>query len=67
MLSPVNNQAGEVEIVSMEVENSVEENRGSCWQDCLSNQFPVKSFRYFPRHISGILLLTSYQNINQSI
>ena len=41
MLSSVNNQTGEVEITSIKVDNSVEENRGSCWQDCLSNQFPV--------------------------
>ena len=41
MLSSVNNQTDEVEMVSIDVDNSVEENRGSCWQDCLSNQFPI--------------------------
>ena len=44
MLSSVNNQTGEVEITSIKVDNSVEENRGSCWQDCLSNQFPVTKY-----------------------
>ena len=35
---------GEVEIVSIGVENNLEDNRGKCWQDSLSNQFPVINY-----------------------
>ena len=35
---------GEVEIVSIGVENNFEDSRGKCWQDSLSNQFPVINY-----------------------
>ena len=35
---------GEVEIVSIGVENNLEDSRGKCWQDSLSNQFPVINY-----------------------
>ena len=37
-------KAGLVEIGSIRVDRSIEQQRGSCWEDCLSNQFPVTSF-----------------------
>ena len=35
---------GDVEIVSIGVENNLEDSRGKCWQDSLSNQFPVINY-----------------------
>ena len=35
---------GDVEIVSIGVENKLEDGRGKCWQDSLSNQFPVINY-----------------------